>query len=83
MSQTEKIRGIDYVTIEVYGLMQSYSASIEECQIVIGILGTFNRYEFKVLNHQQDTGFIDIALFPKDGDKRKFIKNLKEDGYIE
>ena len=78
-----QIRGIDYITIEVYGLMQSYSASIEECQIFIGILGTFSRYEFKVLNHRQDTGYIDVALYPKNGDKRQFIKNIKEDGYTE
>lgn len=83
MSQEKKIRGIDYVTIEVYGLMQNYSASIEECQSIIEMLETFDRYNYQVLNHQQDTGYIDVALYPKDEDKRKFIKNLKEDGYIE
>lgn len=79
----KKIRGIDYVTIEVYGFMQSYAASIEECQRFIKILGTFNDYEFEVLNHNIDTGYIDIALYPKDGDKRKFIKDIKRDGYID
>lgn len=79
----KKIRGIDYITIEVYGLMQSYSASIEECQKFIEILGTFSDYDFEVLNHRRDTGYIDIALYPKNGDKRKFIKDIKRDGYID
>jgi len=79
----EKIRGIDYVTIEVYGLMQSYNASIEECQILVDRIAHLKKYDVKVLNHRQDTGYIDVVLYPKDTDKRKFIKNLKEDGYIE
>jgi len=77
------IRGIDYVTIEIYGLMQSYNATIEECQALVDKVSSLKHYEVKVLNHQQDTGYIDVALYPKDGDKRKFIKQLKQDGYIE
>lgn len=79
----EKIRGIDYVTIEVYGLMQGYNASIEECQILVDRIVHLKKYDAKVLNHQQDTGYIDVVLYPKGTDKREFIKNLKEDGYIE
>lgn len=77
------VRGIDFVTIEVYGLMQSYNATIEECQELIDKVQSLKHYEVKVLNHQQDTGYLDVALYPKDGDKRKFIKYIKEDGYIE
>jgi adenine C2-methylase RlmN of 23S rRNA A2503 and tRNA A37 len=77
------IRGIDFVTIEIYGLMQSYNATIEECQKLVDKVDSLKHYQVKVLNHRQDTGYIDVALYPKDGDKRKFIKNLKDDGYIE
>jgi hypothetical protein len=63
--------------------MQSYNATIEECQTLVDKIDSLKHYEVKVLNHQQDTGYIDVALYPKDGDKRKFIKNIKEDGYIE
>jgi adenine C2-methylase RlmN of 23S rRNA A2503 and tRNA A37 len=77
------IRGIDYVTIEIYGLMQSYNATIEECQKLVDKVDSLKHYKVKVLNHRQDTGYIDVVLYPKDGDKRKFIKNLKDDGYIE
>jgi len=77
------IRGIDFFTIEVYGLMQSYNATIEECQRLVNKVESLKKYDLEVLNHQQDTGYIDIALYPKNGDKRKFIKNLKDDGLIE
>jgi hypothetical protein len=77
------IRGIDFFTIEVYGLMQSYNATIEECQLLVNKIESLKKYDLEVLNHQQDTGYIDIALYPKNGDKRKFIKNLKDDGLIE
>ena len=77
------IRGIDYVTIEVYGLMQSYNATIEECQVLVDRVNRLKNYKIEVLNHNQDTGYIDVALYPKDDDKRKFIKYLKEDGYID
>jgi hypothetical protein len=77
------IRGIDFFTIEVYGLMQSYNATIEECQLLVNKIESLKKYDLQVLNHQQDTGYIDIALYPKNGDKRKFIKNLKDDGLIE
>lgn len=77
------IRGIDYFTIEIYGLMQSYNATIEECQRLVNKVESLKQYDLEVLNHQQDTGYIDVALYPKNGDKRKFIKHLKEDGLIE
>jgi hypothetical protein len=77
------IRGIDFITLEIYGLMQSYDASIEECQLLVNAVVHLNRYEVKVLRHRQDSGFIDIALYPKNGDKRKFIKLLKEDGFVD
>ncbi len=77
------IRGIDFVTIEVYGFLQSYDATIEECQRLIEANNNFASYDVKVLNHQKDTGYIDVALYPKNGNKRKFIKDIKEDGYID
>lgn len=77
------IRGVDYVTIEIYGLLQSYEANIEECQALVENVPTLQRYEVKVLGHREDTGFIDVALYPKYDDKRRFIKYLKEDGFIE
>jgi len=77
------IRGIDFVTIEIYGLMQSYNATIEECQALVDEVKSLQHYEVKVLNHNQDTGYIDVALCPKNGNKRKFIKDIKDDGYIE
>ena len=77
------IRGIDYVTIEIYGLMQSYNATLEECQKLIDNVDSLKHYKVKVLNHNQDTGYIDVALYPNDQGKRQFIKNLKDDGYIE
>jgi len=79
----KEIRGIDFVTIEIYGLMQSYDATIEECQVLVDSIQSLKHYDVKVLNHQQDTGYIDVALYPKNGDKRRFIKNIKEDGYID
>jgi hypothetical protein len=77
------IRGVDFVTIEIYGLMQGYNATIEECQLLIDKVESLKYYKPKVLNHNQNTGYIDVALYPKDDDKRKFIKNLKADGFIE
>jgi hypothetical protein len=77
------IRGVDFVTIEIYGLMQSYNATIEECQVLVDEVKSLQHYEVKVLNHNQDTGYIDVALLPKNGNKRKFIKDLKDDGYID
>lgn len=77
------IRGVDYVTIEIYGLMQSYNATIEECQELVDRLDGLKHYKVKVLNHNQNTGYIDVALYPKDDNKRKFIKQLAEDGYID
>jgi hypothetical protein len=77
------IRGIDFFTIEIYGLMQSYDATIEECQVLLDEVDSLRHYELKVLEHRKDTGYIDVALYPKNGNKRKFIKDLKEDGYID
>lgn len=77
------IRGVDYVTIEIYGLMQSYNATIEECQALVDKVDSLKHYQVKVLRHNQDTGYIDVALYPKDKDKRKFIKYLQDDGYID
>lgn len=77
------IRGIDFVTVEVYGFMQSYEATVEECQEIIDKSDAFSDYTAKVLRHNKDKGFIDIMLTPKDGDKRKFIKDITEDGFID
>lgn len=63
--------------------MQSYNATIEECQVLADEVKSLEHYEVKVLNHNQDTGYIDVALLPKNGNKRKFIKDLKDDGYID
>lgn len=77
------IRGIDFVTIEVYGLLQSYNATIEDCQILVEHIESLKKYEVKVLAHRQDSAFIDVALYPKNGNKEKFIKDLKDDGLAE
>jgi hypothetical protein len=77
------IRDIDYTTIEIYGLMQSYDATIEECQVLIDRVESLKHYNVKVLDHRKDTGYVDVMLTPKDNDKRKFIKNLKDDGFID
>lgn len=77
------IRGIDYVTIEVFGLGQPYKASIQECQELIDENPTFKDFDAKVLQHREGTGYIDVALYPKNGDKRKFIKDAKKYGYID
>lgn len=76
------IRGIDFVTIEIYGLMQSYDATVEECQVLVDKIDSLKHYQVKALNHRQDAGYIDVGLYPKNGDKRRFIKNIKDDGYI-
>lgn len=77
------IRGIDYFTIEIYGLMQSYDATIEDCQLLVDKVDSLSNYDAKVLNHNKDTGYIDVALYPKNGDKRRFISDLKDDGYTD
>jgi hypothetical protein len=77
------IRDIDYTTIEIYGLMQSYDATIEDCQVLIDRVESLKHYNVKVLDHRKDTGYVDVMLTPKDNDKRKFIKNLKDDGFID
>jgi len=79
---SQKIRGIDYVTIEVFGMNQGYMDSEEECKALIEEQGVFNDFDFEVLQHRKGTGFIDVALYPKNGDKRKFIKDIKKYGYI-
>jgi hypothetical protein len=77
------IRDIDYTTIEIYGLMQSYDATIEDCQVLIDRVESLKHYNVKVLDHRKDTGYVDVMLTPKDNDKRKFIKNIKDDGFID
>ena len=74
------IRGIDYVTIEVFGLNQSSEAELEECQGLLEESGRFNDFRVEALNHRINTGYIDVALYPKDGDKRKFIEDIKKFG---
>jgi hypothetical protein len=80
---SQKIRGVDFVTIEIYGLMQSYNATVEECQIFIDKVESLKKYNAKVLEHRKDTGYIDVMLTPKNEDKRKFIKDITEDGFID
>ena len=74
------IRGIDFVTIEVYGLNQSGGASLEECQGLLEESQTFDNFKVKALNHRANTGYIDVALYPKDGNKKKFIEDIKKFG---
>lgn len=78
-----QIRGIDFVTIEFLGLNQGSMDTKEECQALLEENGTLNDFKFEVLNHRQGTGFIDVALYPKNGDKRKFISDLKKWGLNE
>lgn len=74
------IRGIDYVTIEVYGLNQSGMADLEECQGLLDESPRFKNFRVEALNHRMGTGYVDVALYPKDGDKRKFIEDIKKFG---
>jgi hypothetical protein len=74
------IRGIDYVTIEVFGLNQSGEASLEECQGLLDVNPMFKEFRAEALNHRRGTGYVDVALYPKDGDKRKFIEDIKKYG---
>lgn len=74
------IRGVDYVTIELFGLNQSSMADIEECQELLDESPMFDDFEAVVLNHRKHTGYIDVALYPKDDNKRKFIKDIKKFG---
>ena len=74
------IRGVDYVTIEVYGLNQSGMADLEECQGLLDENPMFNNFKVKALHHRKGTGYVDVALYPKDGDKRKFIEDVKKFG---
>ena len=74
------IRGIDYITIEVYGLVESGNASLYECQVALDNNPRFDKFIAEALNHRRGTGYVDVALYPKDGDKRKFIQDIKEMG---
>jgi hypothetical protein len=74
------IRGIDYVTIEVFGVNQSPHADLEECQGLLEESDRFTNFRVEALNHRKGTGYIDVALYPKDGDKRKFIEDIKKFG---
>lgn len=78
-----QVRGIDYVTIEVFGINQGYMDSEQECKLLIEERGTLKDFEFEVLNHRKGTGYIDVALYPKNGDKDKFIEDLKKWGLYE
>lgn len=78
-----QVRGIDYVTIEVFGMNQGYMDSEQECKLLIEERGTLKDFEFEVLNHRKGTGYIDVALYPKNGDKEKFIEDLKKWGLYE
>lgn len=80
---SQKIRGIDFVTIEVFGMNQGFMDSKEECQALIEERGNLSDFDFEVLDHRQGTGFIDMALYPKNGDKEKFINDLKKWGLNE
>ncbi len=78
-----QVRGIDYVTIEVFGINQGYMDSEQECKLLLEERGTLKDFEFEVLNHRKGTGYIDVALYPKNGDKEKFIEDLKKWGLYE
>jgi hypothetical protein len=77
---SQKIRGIDYVTIEFFGLNQGFMDSEEECQALLEERGTLKDFYFEVLRHRKGTGYVDVALYPKNGDKEKFINDLKKWG---
>jgi hypothetical protein len=77
---SQKIRGVDYVTIEFFGLNQGFMDSEEECQALLEERGTLKDFDFEVLIHRKGTGFVDVALYPKAGDKEGFINNLKKFG---
>jgi hypothetical protein len=79
----EMIRGVDFITIEVYGLNQSSAASVEECQELLDDYDILKDFKSKVLEHRKGTGFVDVALFPKDNNKREFIEHLKKLGLNE
>jgi|TARA_R110000796_G_scaffold133846_1_gene249505 hypothetical protein len=74
------IRGIDFVTVELYGLNQSTMADIEECQVLLDESKILSSFKAEVLNHRRETGYLDVALYPKDGNKRKFIEDIKKYG---
>jgi hypothetical protein len=74
------IRGIDYITIEVLGLAQSSQVGLDECQEMLDNDDKFKNFKVEALNYRRDSGYIDVALYPKDGDKRKFIEDLKKIG---
>jgi hypothetical protein len=81
MSQTEKIRGIDFVTIEIFGLNQGFLDETYKCQELLEENGILKDFDFEVLQHRKGTGYIDVALYPKNGDKRKFINDVKKWGF--
>lgn len=74
------IRGIDYITIEVLNLTQSSQVGLDECQELLENNSKFNDFKVEALNYRRDSGHIDVALYPKNGDKRKFIEDLKKIG---
>ena len=76
-------RGVDYVTVEVRGLNQGAFDSIEKCQALLDERRVFKDFDAKVLNHRMGTGYIDVVLYPKNGDKDKFLKDIKRYGYAD
>jgi len=74
------IRGIDYATVEVAGIGKNYSHTLEQCNEMLNNFPIFREFETTVLQSRND-GFVDVLLKPKDGDKKKFIKNLRNIGY--
>ena len=74
------IRGIDFATIEVFGLNQSGMASLEECQGLLDENPMFDDFKAEAVNHRRGTGYVDVVLYPKDGNKRKFIEDIKRLG---
>jgi hypothetical protein len=74
----QMIRGIDFITIEVHGLNQSRMASLEDCQDLLDENPILSNFKTEVLNHTRETGYLDVALYPKNGDKKKFIEDIKK-----
>ena len=74
------IRGVDYVTIEVAGIGNQYHHSLEQCNEMLRSNPIFALFDTTVLRSRRD-GYVDVLLKPIDGDKRKFISNLKNIGY--
>lgn len=55
-------------------------ADLEECQGLLEENPMFSDFKVEALHHRRGTGYVDVALYPKDGDKRKFIQDIKKFG---